>query len=266
MYQRRIGMRQITRCVNDRFPVIPLLLFTFFLVQTSFIPSAYSAPIPASSEPQAVPCPTEVLDYQLDSIRSEVTFVDEAAGSFGVFSAGSLEIPLAFGKVESREGERLLMPTREIAHFDDLYVLTNPADPNFLEVAERLPAGGFGRLLRYRGLTETGERVDLEFVYDDREGQVTILDHAAGQFYRTTFTEERPDPLSVFPRPDEKGWVGELVATQASTLKFIFAGLGFVGMAQPEIPWLQSQFEALSSQDVWTNRHVRGPPVGGLTP
>lgn len=145
----------------------------------------------------------------------------------------------------------------------DLYVLTDPEDPSFLEVIEKLPSGGFGRILRYRGWTEERGWIDLEFVYQDKENTLTILDYVSGKFFRTTFTGKREDPFSFFPLTNEKSLLGDLIAYQPSSSKWAFSHSESQQWTLNEIHWLHNQVQGLSEEDLWSRRHTRGPPQEG---
>ena len=152
-----------------------------------------------------------------------------------------------------------------IQDIGNFYVVTDPGNPSFLEVVEKLPSGGFGRILRYRGWIEEGKWLDLEFVYQDKENSVTILDYVSGKFFRTVFTEKRKHRSSVFPLSHQKGFTGDLTASQPSSSKFIFMRQKSQGQGLTEIHWLHTQIEGLSREELWSRRHTRGPPEGGMT-
>lgn len=74
---------------------------------------------------------------------------------------------------------------------DDVYKMTDPKEPSYLKLIEKLPNGGLGRMLRYRGWVDQEEEwVDLEFIYEDREARLTILDYESGKFFKATFTKK----------------------------------------------------------------------------
>lgn len=152
-----------------------------------------------------------------------------------------------------------------ITSLGNLYVVTDPDNPSFLKVIERLPSGGFGRILRYRGWMQEGKWLDLEFVYQDKENSVTILDYVSGKFFRTVFTEKRKHRSSVFPLSNQKGFTGDLTASQPSSSKFILMRQESQGRGLTEIHWLHTQIEGLSREELWSRRHTRGPPEGGMT-
>lgn len=240
------------------------LLFSFLIVQSTFLPNSYSYPVTSHLDPSVKSRKSAHVDYQIDTARNEFTFIDYATSAFAVFpTAESLEVPTRIGKLEWSEDSYRLVTTRFIKSFGDLYAVSNPQNPDFLMISERLPEGGFGRLLRYRGPSDAGIWVNLEFVYQDREDKVTILDYGKGKFYRTTFAKNSAKPPLVFPIPDPRATEGELVATQTSSTKFIGPqGIG-VTPSRPHVSWLPLQFEILNEQDLWMNRHVRGPPMEG---
>lgn len=152
-----------------------------------------------------------------------------------------------------------------IDELSDIYVITKPGDPDFLQVSERLPQGGFGRLLRHRGWVESKNWVDLEFVYQDRENSLTILDYEAGRFYRMTFKEKNENLISFFPGQDEN-WLGDFVASSPFSSKQILFDNADSSKISPMIQRLYSQPEFLSGVEIWSKQKVRGPPVGGIAP
>jgi len=169
------------------------------------------------------------------------------------------------GKVRWIDGHRELVPTRKFDELPDLYVVTDPSNPDFLQVSERLPGGGFGRILRYRGWAPGNQWVDLEFIYADREHKILILDYDTGKFFRTTFKGEKKNPVALFPFINEIQ-TGDLVASQSQSLKRVSTGRLVTGRAMPGIHWLPGRFEILSEIDAWSRQKVRGPPAGGIAP
>jgi len=164
-----------------------------------------------------------------------------------------------FSFVDDKSGLR-------IDELSDIYVITKPGDPDFLQVSERLPEGGFGRLLRYRGWMENSDNrkwVDLEFVYQDLENNLTILDYEAGRFYRVAFKEKNEFLVSFFPGQD-KNWLGDLVASSPFSSKQILFDKADSSKISPMIRRLYSQPEFLSGTEIWSQQKVRGPPAGGL--
>ena len=145
----------------------------------------------------------------------------------------------------------------------DLYVVTDPNDPQYLKVIEKLPEGGMGRMLRYRGVMEDGNWVDLEFIYEDHDRTLTVLDYKAGLFYRSTFKGKEAEPFAVFPLKEIKDLTGDLTATQGSWIKFV-SPKGETGSIEPEVAWLIPNRTILFEKDEWSKRKIRGPPAGGL--
>ena len=205
-----------------------LLIVALILAQTSLVPSARSSTVPVVDQPFKA----DLADVTADHYQP-------------------VRMEMLVGKMEIKEE-------------GNLYVVKNVEDPSFLEVIEKLPSGGFGRILRYRGWSEDGKWIDLEFVYQDKENSLTILNYVSGKFFRTTFTEKRENPFSVFPLNDEKGFQGDLAAYQPSPSKFVLTAREFRNWALPEVHWLYSQLEGLSQEEVWSKRHTRGPPQGGI--
>ena len=235
-----------------------MLLVSFSLAQACFIPTSLALPAPSPKAPPS--------QFEFDAESKKFTVVDAEKNSFAIFNGNEKDgIPAVFGIVKEENGKRELIATREIKSLDDLYVFLDPKDSAFLEVTEKLPGGGFGRLLRYRGSLADGSKVDFEFVYQDHESRILILDYLRERFFQTTLTEGRPDPLSVFPHPFGKELNEDWVAVVAPSLKFVGSKSLLFGAFFPGSHRIYSQSEVRYAEDLWTSRHVRGPPVGGLS-
>ncbi len=204
------------------------LIISLILVQSSITPVVHASVIP------------------LMNVSPRETSGEEQSG----FAASGCEIDLSGGL--------------KIQDLGNLYVITNPYDSSFLEVIERLPSGGFGRILRYRGWFHEGRWIDLEFIYQDKEDSVTVLDYQKGRFFRTTLTQRPPNPSSLAPSLEANhfmaGW-----AVVSPTLKSPLGKENELFLISPQRERLHSQFEALLGDEVWMNRKVRGPPAGEAT-
>ena len=226
------------------------LLFALFALHFILIPAALAGP--SKSE-----------NFEFTTSRDEVTFINYTENTFAVFPASeSWTVPSRMGRVERDERGIRLIPTQQIQRLENLYVLTKPEDPEFLSVNERTPEGGFGRLMRYRGIMGEGNRVDLEFVYDDRSEEITILDYQSGRFYRTTFTAPRRDPFSIAPKGDDARSEVTALATPNSSSKYLYpeSGTWIFPVSSQRIDRLTKR---LSSERIWASRLVRGPPTDG---
>lgn len=238
-----------------------ILLISFFIVETSFVPSVYSsAPQPYSGVSSLIP---QLPDQ---TQLNEFTYVDSETDSYAVFeNLGFSDVPVAIGSLRSNRDDIQLAPSLQIEAADDLYVLRDPRDSDFLEVIERLPAGGFGRLLRYRG-SVNGRKVDLEFVFEDEEKRITILDHRAGRFYRTTFTGEIARPLSLLlPSPEERDLTLELIVHSIPSQKFLHILSEIETVSRTRGLKLYSVCDIFSEQNFWMSRLLRGPPGGDVS-
>lgn len=237
-------------------------LFSFLMVQSTFIPDSYSLQVqsfPAPSQPEK-----KDFDFKKDATQDELTFIDRESHTFAVFAdENSLDIPTRMGRVEKNGNGYRLVTTRIIKTFNNFYAVSDPQNSDFVMVSERLPEGGFGRLLRYRGPGETGAWVDLEFIYQDRDDKVTILDYGKGKFYRTTFAKNSAEPPLMFPLAGQNKIEGDLIATQTPSLKFIGPEKVNITPVHPSLNPLPLQFEISNGQDLWLTRLVRGPPVEG---
>ena len=235
-----------------------LILFSF--ASTSFALSSHSPGIQTNdlsiSKSAASP-----YDGQPD----ESVYFDYATRTFAVFSGnGEKEVPLRFGKFEITDGQPRIVSSRDISTSADFYTIKDPSEPMFLVVCERLPAGGFGRLLKYRGRLEDGTPVDLEFLYNDREGKLTVLDYNKGKFYRTTFAQDRVDPYSFNPLLNQDINRDKLMAIAASSVKFTFPRGFSAAPKSPKGLRIHSLFDRISDEKNWLTQLVRGPPAGEL--
>ncbi len=232
-----------------------ILLVIFTVAQIAFVTPAYTFP-----GAQAVVSPV-VNSLEMAPVTGKnqpFTFVDSLGKSFAVFSDGEqVDVPLFLGRVEWRDGRKQFTATRKITPLEKLYVITNPLDSQFLQVLERLPGGGFGRLLRYRA-----DEIDLEFIYEDGSGSVTILDYRAGLFFRVEFSERTENSLSMTSPKDERVNVGKLVATVTPTTKVSFLSREEFSQPRGEGARLHSLIEMPSKESIWNARHLRGPPQG----
>jgi len=143
----------------------------------------------------------------------------------------------------------------------DVYLLKNTNETHFYQVYEKLPAGGFGRLLRYRGLNESGRWIDLEYVYEDSLNRLTVLDYASGRFYRITFQKNQTESSCLFPLKDEKGFNKDLYEAPHATSKLIYSNIALTKWALPEISQIFSTSAGLTGEDIWSQHLLRGPPA-----
>lgn len=240
---------------------ITLAVVFLFSLQVSFLPSAFPAPLNIPAAGESLP----KVDSQTED--SHYVFVDSAENAFAIFSdKQTLEVPEVIGRVEWKEGVPQFYPTLWIDHLETLYILRAPSEGAYLNVIERLPEGGFGRLLRYRGIGQSGKWVDLEFIYDDAQDQLTILDRLEGQFFRTTFTEDRPVPTAVTPAA-EKRQTPDFEATGPSGNKKSLLGNQPVLMdPQIQVDRLHPQVSGFRQNGSWLAWHLRGPPKEALLP
>ena len=241
-------------------------LLIFCVTQITYLPASYAFSPSLTPRDNAAPAFSQEDWQAVPTYEPHRTlFLDRERHSFAVFSdLPHLIVPSLLGKVEQVEGETYFIPTLQIDTTDNHYVFTQPDEPDFLKIVERLPEGGMGRLLRYQSLDENGRWLDLEFVYDDRGNELTILDHAAGRFYRATFKGEPVDPQSVSPRPRQERFTDEFKAAPISSPKFLGPNSWDLSFAFPKIQRVHSQCDLYNELIVWLNRLVRGPPVGGL--
>jgi hypothetical protein len=196
---------------------------------------------------------------------NEIPYFNSENGAFAVFSKDDNSgIPLRLGRFEESEQGIRIISERRIAVSGDVFIFTDPQDERFLLICEKLPAGGFGRLLRYRGRIENGEETDLEFSYEDKDQEITLLDYSTGKFYRTTFSPDRVIPSSIFPFPLGNQINSEAILTAAPALKFpLLEAVAVTPVFVKEIR-IHSVSDRVNDQLAWTHRLVRGPPVGGL--
>jgi len=241
--------------------VLTLLILAF--VQTGYIPQAACAlPKPGTQEnPAKTPLgagpPSNLV------VNDPVFYADRSTGTFAVFeSADDLNRPIKFGTFQEYCGRRRINSLHEIRAEGRFYIFTNPNDPHFLSVSERLPEGGFGRLLRYRGTGGRGKSVDLEFVYEDRQGRVTLLDYQGGRFYQTDFSGLN-ETAQLFPVAKEVVKAFELNSTVSSYFRFLIPRNGDFFLDRFQADSIDSLVMPLNEQKAWYARLLRGPPTGG---
>lgn len=223
-----------------------IVVLSFVAAQFSIAPFSFAGP-----EPVVLP-----LSHENSIQTGPQVFVDLEKKSFAVFDTSErLEVPSFIGRAEWKEGREQFVATRKIARWNGHYLLTDPSDSEFLQVMERLPRGGFGRLLRHRD-----QGIDLEFVYDDKSGEVTILDHLQGMFYRIEFKEKAEEPLAVTPSKEGEKSKQELVAVSGGSKKWVSVDSGFIGHPTLTTHRIHSLNDFRTEEDLWLNRKVRGPP------
>lgn len=249
--------------IKGRGATAVMTLLFLAIVQAVFIPRAQCASlefrVPADFFPEG---PRAILPSH-PAAGDSVFYADRSTGTFAVFeSDGGLERPVKFGTFQEELGTRRVLSRQEIHAEDGYYIFTNPEDPTFLSVSERLPEGGFGRLLRYRGQNPEGQSVDLEFVYEDRERRVTLLDYRSGKFYRTDFTE-RHEAAHLFPTATEVRETFELNSTATPGFRFLIPGQEAFLLTRPQTAAVVSLALPFDEQEAWFARLLRGPPVGG---
>ena len=161
----------------------------------------------------------------------------------------SFEIPAAMkmsGKIVEAHG--------------DLYVATDPDEGRFVKIVERLPKGGFGRALRYRGWGENRRWLDLEFIYQDRENIVTILDYGSGRFLRTTLSIKNGRLFCLLPLNDEKDFSKDSSASLSSAPKIFWRNQKSIAPVLQEPQGVDSHKETFMGRSGWSKRLERGPP------
>lgn len=136
--------------------------------------------------------------------------------------------PLAF-EPQALKSKHALLPSMMVLgkffqDLDDVYKMTDPKEPSYLKLIEKLPNGGLGRMLRYRGwVNQEREWVDLEFIYEDREARLTILDYESGKFFKATFTKKKEVFFYPLSSNDIKGFRKEGSGSPVSSSKFLAA-------------------------------------------
>lgn len=200
----------------------------------------------------------------------EVCFLP-TAHAYSVFqpeSAHSLNEALASSQsqvvADRLRSWKINLLDKKVENLGKIYLLSRPADPRFIEIYERLPEGGFGRLLRWRGSMPDGRWIDIEFAYQDAENRVTILDHAGGKFFQVVLKENRRASFCLFPSRDKKGFDVDLKATRP-LLDRLFPGMSrSLDKVLVRAGRLTLDLEIPSAQEMWSRRLVRGPPLRGF--
>ena len=246
--------------MNQRKITAKLAFLIYMSVEVFSVPAVYSAPsalIPLKSTPQR-------QFIQESAPIPHGTYIDAQGSIFATFKeGGTSDIPNVMGRVIWLGREKFLVPTRKILAQDDLYIFKNPIDPLFLEVMEKLPNGGFGRLLRFRGFGPSGQWMDMEYVYQDNRNGLIILDHEAGKFYQTILKDKRPVSRTLFPVHQNDVSKGQ-ATFESSLINFILAQRINMSHFSPLVQRLLSRRNGLSQEEIWSNRLVRGPPPGGF--
>lgn len=251
-----------TRRLNKRKFTAFLTVALLGIVQVAFIPQAHANALkPAPAKDAISSQPTPACD--INRLRNPLTYFDPKSGAFSIVGGeGDFDYPFQVGRFREKSGSAEIDWVRQIRADESQYILTDPSDSNFLGVVERLPEGGFGRLLRYRGTVSGGRQADLEFIYEDRENQITILDYQSGRFFRTTFrAEEKPSQL--FPAAEKENGPSGLNSTLSPQVKFVISRASHDYLSLPKSGGLLTLLHSTSGFDIWMKRLVRGPPMGG---
>ncbi len=204
-----------------------LMLVVFFIAESAWIPSAHAFPLTVSR-------PSDLTQSEENSVASGLELTVQMNN---------------FGDLNVEEVE-------------DLYVVRDFREANFLEVFERLPSGGYGRILRYRGVTGAGRSVDLEFIYEDQSEVITMIDHRTGRFLRAYVSNAAKPSEDFYPENDWEERFGEMLASQGNPSKFVAPKAREIGGVWPRVVWNYRGIRAVSEFDVWMKRLVRGPPAG----
>jgi len=144
------------------------------------------------------------------------------------------------------------------------YVFTREEDPDYLAAFERLPQGGLGRLLWYRGNDPEGRPIDQEFYYeqDEKTGEETVivLDHIKASYLRFILAQGRAeegviDPVEKERNRDESGLSG--IVNQGKKMEMEKRSVLF----NPETKdaFIPSNQEKPKFREKW-EPWVRGPP------
>jgi hypothetical protein len=211
------------------------------------------------------------LDLRYDDLKRTQTVIDRLQGTYQVYElldgqrAGDL---LELGTVEfAPEGE--VLHTQQIVERFHLqrrneriptYVFTQEGDPNYLLVRERLPEGGIGRILWYRGPDEAGRLMDQEYYYGET---LTIVDFKTRRFLKFELdqepeTETRWDP---FQEPTSLDFAELLGLSPKSKEGFTPVGKSSTGIDPVRKESLRFTEELLPENLERMILRVRGPPA-----
>jgi hypothetical protein len=233
--------------------------------------AVYSLKTPDSNEP------FRMIRYESDSLSLEIRYDDRArtqtvldllAGTYEIYEllpgneTGRL---LELGRMDGREKQLVeLFNLQRGADSIPTYVFTREADPDYLTVFERLPEGGIGRLLWYRGKDAEGRPIDQEFYYERNEtaGEETviILDHMKASFLRFILAQGRTEEGVVGPVDRDRNRAESSDAGILTQGKKMRAG-GASAWSEPETETrlYLSEEERPRFREKW-EPWVRGPP------
>ena len=247
-----------------------LVAFVFTVsLQSQIIFPAFGAELPVPANLNK----TNTSQVQMDSfagheeengVYAPYLYVNPGDNSFAIFPSGrTIDIPQMIGQVRWERNAPKFYPQLSIQEFSQYYLLRSMTQGT-MSVIERLPEGGFGRLLRYQGPARQYGWVDLEFIYEDGTKQVTVLDHQKEAYFRTTFLEELHQPGAFSPDKDPNR-IEEMRATVNSGVKKLFWGKQ--NLHQPVLlPSfnLMPNLIGTSGIDAWISLLLRGPPGEAL--
>ncbi|GEM_PF-3054653 len=172
----------------------------------------------------------------------------------------SASLPSAGGPTPTVLFTNIPLGDKTVQDLGDTYLLSKSHDPLFFQAYEKLPAGGFGRLLRYREALGGGGQVDLEFVYQDKLQSLTILDYGSGRFFRITFHPDEKESFCLFPSNDKLDLTKDPSTAPSFSSKWALSNQRVPGWALPEVHRVLSHPTSPTEQESWSRRLVRGPP------
>lgn len=146
----------------------------------------------------------------------------------------------------------------------DVYKMTDPKDPRYLKLIEKLAGGGIGRMLRYRGWVAGEEKwVDLEFIYEDRDAKLTILDYESRKFFKAFFNKKNEVFFYPVSSNDIKGFKKQEAGSPVSTSKSLAMKKTAIHATQETKTKIHAKAEMGSPSHDRNNSWMRAPPSKG---
>ncbi|MBI1977576.1 MAG: RHS repeat protein, partial [Candidatus Omnitrophica bacterium] len=197
------------------------------------------------------------VEFQYEADR--MTYYDHANDTFVI---QSLEGEFIASGILVDDGQGGVM-TKILQEADgDTYRFYSASDPNYLQVVEKLPEGGVGRLLEYQGPdpNDANATIHIGYLYDDDASVLTYLDYTSGIFYRATL--EAGEDSGLIDRAGEFIEYGTFAIVNGNKeFKVTLKRVGDVyQILDPDHSEYLTEYEVLPSGDFGRLLRSRGPP------